>query len=50
MLRLRSLLFVPLALLFAGSQARFTELLRTWPTDVRDHALRIARPAFPTAA
>jgi hypothetical protein len=34
--------------LFAGRQAQFAELLSAWPADMRDHALRLAGPAFPT--
>lgn len=28
--------------LFANDRERFSELMRTWPTDVRDHALKMA--------
>jgi hypothetical protein len=36
--------------LFAGRQARFAELLASWPPDVRDHALGLAARAFPVAS
>ncbi len=35
--------------LFAGRRDRFTQLLATWPADIRDHALRAAAQAFPIA-
>jgi len=31
--------------LFAGNRARFEELTRGWPKDVRDHAHRLAAAA-----
>lgn len=34
--------------LFAGDRERFTELSHPWPADLRDHARRLADPAFPT--
>lgn len=36
--------------LFAGNASRFTELTEDWPADVRDHARRLAAPAFGAAA
>jgi hypothetical protein len=33
--------------LFAGDARRFEQLIAEWPTDVRDHAMRLAVPAFP---
>jgi hypothetical protein len=32
--------------LFAGNPARFDELIRAWPIDVRDHAKQLATGAF----
>ena len=32
--------------LYAGDGARFAQLTESWPTDVRDHARRLAAPAF----
>ena len=32
--------------LFAGDALRFEQLIAEWPTDVRDHAARLAVPAF----
>jgi uncharacterized protein len=32
--------------LFAGDRARFERLCRSWPKDVREHALRLGGPAF----
>ncbi|MEW6641260.1 MAG: DUF2239 family protein [Pseudomonadota bacterium] len=32
--------------LFAGNRARFIELTDGWPTDIRDHARRLAAPAL----
>jgi hypothetical protein len=32
--------------LFAGKRARFDEFTQSWPTDIRDHARRVASPAF----
>jgi len=28
--------------LFANARERFNELIRSWPTDVRDHAVKLA--------
>jgi hypothetical protein len=36
--------------LFAGDGRRFVELTQGWPTDVRDHARRLAAPALGAAA
>ncbi len=36
--------------LFAGDAKRFEQLIAEWPTDVRDHAARLAAPAFPREA
>jgi uncharacterized protein len=36
--------------LFAGDPARFTTWTASWPTDVRDHARRLAAAAFERAA
>ena len=33
--------------LFAGHQARFSELIGEWPGDIRDHAEELAGPSFP---
>jgi hypothetical protein len=33
--------------LFAGDRARFTEHSDPWPSDLRDHARRLADAAFP---
>lgn len=33
--------------LFAGDRGTFTAILGPWPPDVREHALRLAVPAFP---
>jgi uncharacterized protein len=33
--------------LFAGEARRFEQLIAEWPADVRDHAMRLAVPAFP---
>jgi hypothetical protein len=33
--------------LFAARRGRFEELLAAWPSDIRDHALRLAADAFP---
>lgn len=35
--------------LFAGDGATFAAWLSPWPADVREHALRLAAPAFPAA-
>jgi hypothetical protein len=35
--------------LFAGDGARFRSLVRRWPKDVREHAERMAAPAFDAA-
>ncbi len=35
--------------LFAGDRARYQALLKTWPADVRDHALSLAEASFPAA-
>jgi uncharacterized protein len=32
--------------LFAGEATRFKELIAEWPADVRDHAAKLAEPAF----
>jgi hypothetical protein len=32
--------------LFAGDAKRFEQLIAEWPADVRDHAMRLAVPAF----
>jgi uncharacterized protein len=32
--------------LFAAEATRFEELIADWPADVRDHAARLAKPAF----
>jgi hypothetical protein len=32
--------------LFAGDARRFEQLIAEWPADVRDHAARLATPAF----
>ena len=32
--------------LYAGNYARFAELTESWPQDVRDHARKLAEPAF----
>ena len=32
--------------LFANDPARFGKLIAEWPADVRDHAARLAKPAF----
>jgi hypothetical protein len=32
--------------LFAAETSRFEALIADWPADVRDHAIRLARPAF----
>lgn len=32
--------------LFAGNRARFEAFSRAWPTDVRDHAIRMSERAF----
>ncbi|MEA2780522.1 MAG: uncharacterized protein QOK29_2066 [Rhodospirillaceae bacterium] len=32
--------------LFAGNRVRFDQLVEPWPTDVRDHLRRLARPAL----
>ena len=36
--------------LFAGDAKRFEQLIAEWPADVRDHAARLAVPAFPPEA
>jgi hypothetical protein len=36
--------------LFAGDAKRFEQLIAEWPADVRDHAMRLAVPAFPREA
>lgn len=36
--------------LYAGDGARFRDLTEPWPTDLRDHARRLAEPAFRAAA
>lgn len=36
--------------LFASDLGRFTELTQNWPTDVRDHARRLATVAFDASA
>ena len=36
--------------LFAGDAKRFEQLIAEWPADVRDHAARLAVPAFPREA
>jgi hypothetical protein len=33
--------------LFANDADRFETLIAEWPADVRDHAARLAKPAFP---
>jgi hypothetical protein len=33
--------------LYAGDHSRFMELTQAWPPDLRDHARRLAVPAFP---
>jgi hypothetical protein len=35
--------------LFAGQTARFDEMTRAWPADVRDHACKLAAPTFQSA-
>ncbi len=35
--------------LYAGDSARFSELVRDWPHDVREHAEKLARASFTTA-
>ena len=35
--------------LFAGDGERFAQLVQRWPRDVRQHALRLAAPAFESA-
>lgn len=35
--------------LFAGDRERFMQLSERWPTDPRDHARRLAAPAWPDA-
>jgi hypothetical protein len=32
--------------LFAGNEARFSEVIAAWPRDIRDHAQRLAAPTF----
>jgi hypothetical protein len=32
--------------LFADDAPRFEKLIAEWPADVRDHAARLAKPAF----
>lgn len=32
--------------LFAGNEARFGEVIVAWPRDIRDHAEKLATPAF----
>lgn len=32
--------------LFAGDEARFGEVIARWPRDIRDHAKKLAAPAF----
>jgi hypothetical protein len=32
--------------LFAGERDRFSRLVQRWPRDIREHALRLAAPAF----
>lgn len=32
--------------LYAGDEARFCELVRDWPSDVRDHAEKLSRGSF----
>jgi len=32
--------------LFAGDEARFGEVIAAWPRDIRDHAKKLAGPAF----
>ena len=34
--------------LYAGDRARFENLIGGWPADVRDHALRVSAPGFPS--
>jgi hypothetical protein len=34
--------------LFAGDPRRFEKLIAEWPTDVRDHAAKLAERAFPS--
>jgi hypothetical protein len=34
--------------LFAGKQDRFDQMVDTWPIDLRDHAKKLAGPAFKT--
>jgi hypothetical protein len=36
--------------LYAGDRARFAQSMMAWPTDVRDHALRLAAAAFDDGA
>lgn len=35
--------------LFAGDRERFRQMTDTWPTDIRDHAGKLAGPAFEDA-
>jgi hypothetical protein len=32
--------------LFAGNQERFTQVVESWPSDLRDHAKKLASLAF----
>jgi hypothetical protein len=32
--------------LFAGDSERFNKLTDLWPMDIRDHARKLAQPAF----
>ncbi len=34
--------------LFAGDREKFAEQTKLWPEDIRDHAMKLAGPAFPT--
>jgi hypothetical protein len=36
--------------LYAGDRERFDAITQPWPADLRDHAKRIAGPAFMTEA
>ena len=36
--------------LFAGNWSRFEEQVQDWPADVRNHATKLARPAFEDSA
>lgn len=34
--------------LYRGEESRFRELIKPWPSDLRDHVLRLVSPAFQT--